>query len=353
MHLRQVVQADCHIGMIWTRGIFRNFQCAVKKLPLASPFCAVLIRATAFILFATSIWALLPLIARHELAGNPGTYGFLLTLVGIGAVGAAILLPRIRAHIAPDGLVLVATAVYALTTLCLATIRSESVAYGIMAICGAAWISVLSSLQLAAQISVPAWVRGRALSLYLMVFSADMTLGSLLWGWVAAQAGTPVALVISAAGAVLVALAVRRFSLGAHEGPDLSPSYHWPHPSSAEELERDRGPVLVTIEYEIALDQREAFLEAMQPLGAIRRRDGAFAWGIFEDIAAPGRYIELFQHDSWLDHLRQHARVTREDQRVQEIVHRFHIGDAVPRVSHFVGGAPAALTPYNSMMTGP
>ncbi|MGH8763376.1 MAG: MFS transporter, partial [Nitrosospira sp.] len=129
---------------------------------LASQFRAVLIRATAFILFAMSTWALLPLIARHELAGTSSTYGLLLTFVGIGAVAAAVLLPRIRAYATPDSLVLGATIVYAATTLCLAALNSEIMAYGVMAVCGAAWISVLSTLQLAAQISVPAWVRGRA-----------------------------------------------------------------------------------------------------------------------------------------------------------------------------------------------
>ena len=160
----------------------------------------------------------------------------------------------------------------------------------------------------------------------------------------ATHAGIPVALLGSAAGAVLAAVAVRGFSLGDREAPDLSPSFHWPHPQAAGDLDGERGPVLVTVEYEIALAQREAFLDAMQQLGTIRRRDGAFSWGVFEDITVPGRYIELFQQDSWLDHLRQHARVTREDQRVQEIIHHFHIGAAAPRVSHFIGGVPKALT---------
>jgi hypothetical protein len=102
--------------------------------------------------------------------------------------------------------------------------------------------------------------------------------------------------------------------------------------------------VLVTIEYNIPLDQRQAFLDAIQPLGQIRRRDGAFGWGVFEDVTAPGRYIEFFQHDSWLDHLRQHGRVTREDQRAQENVNRFHTGGEAPKVSHFVAGAPSAAT---------
>ncbi|SEO69889.1 MFS transporter [Nitrosovibrio sp. Nv6] len=332
---------------------FQALRAGLRYAHMASPFRAVLIRATAFILFATSVWALLPLIARVELAGGPGTYGLLLAFVGIGAVCGIIILPRLQTRISRDQLVLVASIVYALAAAALATIRSEAVLYGVMTACGAAWVGVLWSLQVAAQISVPAWVRGRALSLYIMVFSAGMTLGSLLWGWVAAETGIPAALLLSASGAVLAGLAVRGFSLGKQEAPDLTPSYHWPpHPPAAEGLDKRRGPVLVTIEYEIAVDQREAFLNAIEPLGAIRRRDGAFAWGVFEDIATPGRYVEFFQHDSWLDHLRQHTRVTREDQRIQENVLRFHTGSAAPKVSHFVGGAPTASTD-SSMATGP
>jgi len=323
---------------------FQALRAGLRYARRASPFRAVLIRTIAFILFTISAWALLPLIARNELAGGPDTYGFLLTFVGIGAVVSVVILPRLQAAISRDRLVLIASIIYALTMTALATVRSEAILYGVMIIAGAAWVMVLSSLQVAAQLSVPAWVRGRALSLYIMVFSAGLTLGSLLWGWVATHASIPVALLGSAAGAVLAAVAVRKFSLGDREAPDLSPSFHWPHPQAAGDLDGERGPVLVTVEYEIALGQREAFLDAMQQLGTIRRRDGAFSWGVFEDITVPGRYIELFQQNSWLDHLRQHARVTREDQRVQEIIHYFHIGAAAPRVSHFIGGAPKALT---------
>ena len=323
---------------------FQALRAGLRYARMASPFRAVLIHTTVFMIFTTSVWALLPLIARHQLAGGPATYGFLLTFVGIGAVSIIVILPRLHLHLSRDRLVFIGSIVFALTTIALATIQKEAVLYGIMVICGAAWVSVLSSLQVAVQISVPSWVRGRALALYIMVFAAGMTLGSVIWGWVAAQASTPAALLISAAAMILAAVAVRKFSLGAREAPDLSPSYHWPHPPAVEELDSDRGPVLVTIEYNIPLDQREAFLDAIQPLGQIRRRDGAFGWGVFEDVAAPGRYIEFFQHDSWLDHLRQHGRVTREDQRVQENVNRFHTGGEAPKVSHFVAGAPSAAT---------
>jgi MFS family permease len=323
---------------------FQALRAGVRYVHMASPFRAVLIRTAAFVTFTASVWALLPLIARNELASGPATYGFLLTFVGIGAVAVIVILPRLHPRLSRDLLVLIGSIVFALTTIAVAMIRSEAMLHGIMVICGAAWVSVLSSLQVAAQISVPAWVRGRALALYIMVFSASLALGSLIWGWIASHTSTPAALLISAVALMLTAFAVRKFSLGGHEAPDLSPSYHWPHPPMAEEPSVNRGPVLVTLEYQVALEQRQAFLEAIRPLGEIRRRDGAFGWGVFEDVAVPGRYIEFFQHDSWLDHLRQHGRVTREDQRVQEKVNSFHTGSEPPKVSHFVAGAPPAAT---------
>lgn len=328
---------------------FQAIHAGLRYSWMASSFRAVLVRATTFIVFASSVWALLPLIARNELAGSPGTYGFLLTSVGIGAVIAAIVMPYILKYTTRGHLVFIATMAYAFTTLAIAMIRNEMLLCITMAICGAAWLAVLSSLQVAAQISVPVWVRGRALSLYIMIFFAGMTLGSLLWGWVAAQTNTPVALLISATGAAVASALVRKFSLGSHgEEPDLTPSYHWPH-LPAEEPDKNRGPILVTIEYEIPLDRRVDFLHAIQSMRVIRRRDGAFAWGVFEDLVVPGHYIEVFQVHSWLDHLRQHARITREDQRIQEAINRFHVGIVAPKVSHFAGGTPTPSVPYSSM----
>jgi quinol monooxygenase YgiN len=97
--------------------------------------------------------------------------------------------------------------------------------------------------------------------------------------------------------------------------------------------------VLVTVEYRIRPQDREAFLQAVATLSRERRRDGAYDWGIFEDAAEEGRFVETFLVDSWLEHLRQHERVTNADRVVQEAVHRFHVhGD--PKVTHFVAAEP-------------
>jgi hypothetical protein len=93
--------------------------------------------------------------------------------------------------------------------------------------------------------------------------------------------------------------------------------------------------VLVTVEYRIALRNREAFLLALEKMERERRRDGAYAWGIFEDTAEEGRFLETFLVESWLEHLRQHERVTNADRVVQETVDHFHLG-GTPVVTHFV-----------------
>ncbi len=88
---------------------------------------------------------------------------------------------------------------------------------------------------------------------------------------------------------------------------------HWPAPITAQDIEHDRGPVLVTVEYRIRPQDREAFLEAIAKLEHERRRDGAYAWGVFEDTAEEGRIVETFLVESWMEHLRQHERVTNAD----------------------------------------
>ena len=91
----------------------------------------------------------------------------------------------------------------------------------------------------------------------------------------------------------------------------------------------------MTVEYRIQPQNREAFLKAIARLEHQRRRDGAYAWGVFEDAAEEGRMVETFLVESWMEHLRQHERVTNADRVVQEAVQRFHLSGA-PKVTHFI-----------------
>ena len=97
----------------------------------------------------------------------------------------------------------------------------------------------------------------------------------------------------------------------------------------------------MTIEYRIRPDTRQPFVEALFALSDQRRRDGAFDWDAFEDAAEPGRFIETFLVSSWVEHLRQHERVTHEGRVLQERVNAYHVGAQAPLVSHLIAVEPA------------
>ena len=128
------------------------------------------------------------------------------------------------------------------------------------------------------------------------------------------------------------AILSRPFKLQQGAGLDLSPSSHWPAPVVADGIAPEGGPVMVTVEYRVA---------AMRELERARRRDGAYAWGLFEDAALPGRFVEHFMEESWLTHRRHHARVTVADCAVQDRVRALHSGPEGPPVTHLLTPDPA------------
>jgi MFS family permease len=296
---------------------------------------ATLMRAVGFFLFASAYWALLPLVARQQITGGPGLYGVLLGAIGAGAVGGALFLPWLKSKLGPDRLMAVGALGQALAMVLYGLAREPATALAASVIAGASWIAALATLGISAQVALPDWVRGRGLALYTTVFFGCLTLGSAVWGEVAVWLGLPAAHFLAAAGAVAAIPLTWRWKLQTGVGVDLTPSMHWPAPLTAQDIERDRGPVLVTVEYRIRPRDRDAFLEAIAKLEHGRRRDGAYAWGIFEDTAKEGRMVETFLLESWMEHLRQHERVTEADRLVQEAVHRFQISGA-PKVTHFI-----------------
>lgn len=296
----------------------------------------VLIRSVGFFLFASALWALLPIIARRELGLGPAGYGGLLTFMGLGAVGGAMLLPRLRGRLGTNRLTLAASILLAVAMAVLARANSFAAASAAMFVAGAAWIAMMAALNGGAQATSPGWVKARALAIYLLVFQGSMAAGSTLWGTVASRIGVSATLLFGAGLLVVVSLLLaRRHPLG-NVAADLAPSLHWPALTIDDPLDQDSGPVLVTVEYQVRPEAVPEFFAAMQGMRRIRKRDGAIHWGLYEDSSRPGFVIETFTVESWLEHLRQHERVTNADRVEQDAVSRFHIGETPPLVRHFV-----------------
>jgi predicted MFS family arabinose efflux permease len=196
-------------GEGWTAAMRAGVRFAKSSTDLQ----AVLGRGFAFVVPASALWAVLPAVAVHRLDLEPAAFGGVLAALGSGAVFGAQVLPWLRARLGLDRLVSLGTAYGAANLVLLSVVESTAIAVASLVIAGAAWIAVLSSLNTAAQLAAPAWVRGRALSINQLVFAAGMAAGSAAWGLIAEAAGLEAALI--AAGGVLVAslAAARRWPL--------------------------------------------------------------------------------------------------------------------------------------------
>src|SRR5215831_3560070 len=316
--------------------VFGAMRAGVRYVRHAPALHAVLLRIGSFIVCGTALWALLPLVAQQGLGLGAIGYGGLLGCLGLGAVAVAILLPRAQRKVAINSLVAGATGLFAATTLVVAYEHSVVLVSAAMMAGGMVWMVLMSTFTVAVQTAVPAWVRARALAVYMLVFQGGMAVGSALWGAVATHTGIPTALLSAALGLIVGFIALARYRLPPVDGRDVTATLHWDEPVVVRQPRPDDGPVLVLIEYRIAPEQAHEFARAMRALRLVRLRDGAFRWGLFGDTADPGRYIETFVVESWAEHLRQHERMTVGDREVRNRATAFHIGDTPPVVSHFI-----------------
>ena len=159
---------------------------------------APLLRVSVFAFAASTIWAVLPLLAREGLKTNALGYGFLLGAFGLGSIVTGGLVPGLRHRWHPDRIAGPAIILLSLVFICLGTVRNYPVALCALFAGGLAWVAVLIQFNVAVQISVPEAIRGRALSFYLVFFQGSMGIGSAWNGWVATHVGISYSLIFAA-----------------------------------------------------------------------------------------------------------------------------------------------------------
>jgi len=304
---------------------------AVRWTLNAPKVLTVLGRIGSIMFFASAFWALLPTVA-HALRRSATFYGLLLTAFGGGAVLGAMALQRTRSSFSSDAMLTLGTTIFALTLWGVAAFKSIALLCLAILLGGAAWTVVMSLMSTLMQNLAPDWVRARAMSVFMLVYMGTWTGGSAFWGYVAAHKGTHFSLLAAAIGTAASPLLILISRLV--DAPvDLGAWNHWPKPIFVGDVGLDLGPVLVTVEYYVEANQAEEFLAALQKLSRVRRRDGAYRWGIYRDTERPTHYVETFIVESWAEHLRQHERVIMADRAIEEDVDRF---EAKPKVTHFI-----------------
>ncbi len=305
---------------------------------------AAILRACAFFFFASAVWALLPLVVRERLELGPAAFGMMLGVAGIGAVAAGVAMPALRARLPQGRLVFFASLLAYAATALLGLAPHWAPAALAMLIFGAAWLAAGSTLGVAAQLTAPAWARARALGVYHLSFFGALALGSAFWGWVGTRAGVPIGLVLCAGTGVMAAAVVRPWRLdGSAPGTAGArvqglPAVPLPRPKPpasalAELLHEDSGRVLEAVHYRVAPADRDAFLAAMREVRHVRLRAGALVWRLYEDVARPERWTELWAVESWTEHLREGTRLDEADHAALARAAALHRGNEPPEAS--------------------
>ena len=295
----------------------------------------ILLRAALFLVPASVLWALLPLVATQELSLGATGYGVLLGALGAGAIAGALGLPRFRARLSANVLAGAASAVYALALVVIVVVPSTVLAVIVLLPAGAAWIAVLSDVNAELQLFLPAWVRGRGLSVYQMVLFGAQALGAVAWGAIAEPFGVKLAFVIAASVMVAGVATFRFWPFIETSSMDRRAQAFWPEPSLVFEARPDSGPVVVKSVYTVAPEKEHSFLEAMTRVRLSRLRTGATQWGLFRDGEVPHSFVEMYVVPSWDEHLRQHRfRMTGTDHEYE--VQASSLSDPPPDTSHLI-----------------
>ncbi|MFC5372357.1 MFS transporter [Brevundimonas faecalis] len=323
-------------------GLLAAMAGGVRYAFLSPRVTAVLLRAVVFGMGASAVQALMPLVAR-EGGGGPLVFGLLLGAFGVGAVGGALFIARLRARYETENIVRVAALAFAAAAAVIGFSPWLTLTLPALLIAGAGWVLVLSTFNVTVQMSVPRWVVARALALYQMAAFGGMAGGSWLWGALAEAKGVELALGMSAGVLLLSVLIGLRVPLPSTANLNMDLLRRWTEPETALPIEPRSGPVVVTIAYRIREEDIDAFLALMDERRRIRRRDGARQWHLMRDLAEPDNWVEKYQTPTWLDYVRHNQRMTKSDAEITIRLHALHQGPERPVVHRMIERTTAPL----------
>lgn len=328
------------VDLLPPEPIGRAIMSGVRYAMLSPPLIALFARGALFGLCASSVLALLPLIARDSLGGGPLTYGLLLGGFGAGSMVAALMTARARQLTSAHRLVGACTAIYAVMMILLACSPLLALSVLTLAIAGGAWILVLATIGTCVQMSCPRWVVGRCVAMGQVATIGGLAGGSALWGVVAVHAGIQATLLISAGALAATLLVAHLLQVTDAYDTDWSAA---PHAVTAPNsgIDGRAGPIVVTIAYRVPKQQAEAFLHVIHEVGRVRQRDGARRWSIAQDLDQPEIWRERYQSPTWTEHLRRVSRMTAADKIVRDKVLQFHEGP-MPEVTRMIERPPGA-----------
>ncbi len=307
-----------------------------------------MVRTIAYSIPASAPWALLPLLVRDHLGLGPGMYGLILGMMGIGGVTSGMLLPQVRGRVS-RGVTVIGCSLFSCVGVALLGVSHHWLPAALgMLLFGVGWTSAYATIQAAAQLVCPPWVRARSLSIYQLAQNGALTAGSFAWGILGGHIGLSDTLLVAAAVGFVLTFLVRGFSIDLTMVREQKPRAE-PQPPPVPEapaaelvplLRRARGRVMETAHYQVGQSQRQAFLEVMAEVRLVRGRAGAVFWQLYENVAHPEGWLEMWSMENWTDHLREATRLSEEDRAALARAGVFQCNDEASRPARYIAVDP-------------
>jgi MFS family permease len=267
-----------------------------------------------------------------ELGGDETTYGVLLGAMGFGALVAAF--TRWRFRPLNDGSSLPYTIIaFGTAGVLVGTAPGPAFAFLGMFVIGICWVLTLTVLNATTQLMTPRWVRGRAMSVYLLAFNGILPLGSIASGAFADRTSAGTAMIVLSTATIGLGLIAPLFRIPRLDQVD-QPEYEIER-ANRPHVDTEGGPVMVINTWNVRTNDVDAFLRVMTEIRMIRLRTGAYAWRLYRNTEDPHRLSEAFMVTSWEEHLAQHRRTDDASIELLRRVNRYDRGDG-PVSRHLV-----------------
>lgn len=175
----------------------------IRRQPIIRPLIALVAVSN---LFALGYMALLPAFAQDVLHTGTLGYGFMTTAIGIGALSAALLIASLGDY-PRKGLMLTAgNLLFPAMVIAMAFSRSYPLTIALLVMTGFGFMTQNATANTLVQTTVPDKLRGRVMSVYMMVFQGLFPVGALIAGAVAERFGIPIGAAFGGAVALIYGL---------------------------------------------------------------------------------------------------------------------------------------------------
>ena len=321
-------------------NIIRAIRAQIRYVRYSQPAHVLIVRAGLFTLCSSALLSLLPLLAKHELRLDSTGFGLLLGSFAMGAIiGGIVILPKLRPTISVESLITGSIGLLAMVIFATGFIRDFVILCIFMGVGGVAYITILSKFYTIGMKSAPKWIGARVLAVYLLVLNGGLAVGSVIWGIIANSFGIPVTLSIASLALGATIIARKRYSTTLLDDLDFTPaSDHWSLPTELlVDPPQNDSQALITIDYKIDPKLSDEFEQSVRELGRILKSEGMAYWELYQDTTDIGHYIEIRIADTWTDHMRQHERVTKNVQVMEDKIRALLKDGPQPIVSHYVG----------------